>query len=61
MDPLELVQIGVFVLSGVRGGVRLKIYPGIPLFWGVLPRRLDQGRVWGLADNFYKDLLVFGP
>ena len=39
----------------------MKIYPGIPLFWRVLPRRLDQGRVWGSADNFYKDLLVFGP
>ena len=51
---------GINFVQG-EGGVRFKILPRIPLFLGrFLQEMRDKGSVWGLADNFDKDLLVFG-
>ena len=42
------------------GRFRLTFCQGFPCFGGFFQEVSNQGRVWGLADNFYKYLLVLG-
>ena len=54
------MQLYVFVLSGERGG-QVEFFVKDPLIFRHFPQEVrDQGRVWGLVEHFYKDLLFFG-
>ena len=55
------MKIGVFVLSKERGGGQVENFAWDPLILGrFYQEEGDRGRVWGLAENFDKDLLVLG-
>ena len=59
--PVELVQIEVLILFGEGGrGSSLDLCQGSPCFGASFQEVWDQGRVWSLAENLDKDLLVLG-
>ena len=66
MAPQGAREIEVFVICGEReggggGGGAGYNNSKDPHFFGRFPQEVrDQGRVWGLVEHFYKDLLVFG-